>query len=229
MVELSRKGGVPMLGQAYTALASAQFTLGLWDEAIENDRAAVANELEGAWRNIEWAYLLLHLAYVGRRDEALAMYAERRELLPQPGHVASVGSRTLLVCAVEALAILGERHEAAALYPVVLDVVESGNVWRIYDGQMIHTIAGIAAAAGRHWDAAEKHFEVAIRTAQELADRIDDTHARRFYARMLLDRDAEGDRVAAQKLLIEALETYRDIGMPKHVEMTDALLAAATS
>ena len=48
---------------------------------------------------------------------------------------------------------------------------------------------------------------------------------RRFYARMLLDRDAAGDRETARRLLTEAIEMYRRIGMPKHLEMAEALLA----
>jgi hypothetical protein len=42
---------------------------------------------------------------------------------------------------------------------------------------------------------------------------------------MLIDRAAPGDREKAQTLLGEALETYSNIRMPRHVEMTQALLA----
>jgi hypothetical protein len=41
---------------------------------------------------------------------------------------------------------------------------------------------------------------------------------------MLLDRAAPGDREKAQTLLDEALESYTQIGMPRHIEMTQALL-----
>jgi hypothetical protein len=44
---------------------------------------------------------------------------------------------------------------------------------------------------------------------------------------MLLDRGAPGDREKAQTLLREALETYTRIGMPRHIEMTQTLLARA--
>jgi hypothetical protein len=42
---------------------------------------------------------------------------------------------------------------------------------------------------------------------------------------MLIDRAAKGDREKAQTLLSEALESYAQIGMPRHVEMIQALLA----
>jgi hypothetical protein len=41
---------------------------------------------------------------------------------------------------------------------------------------------------------------------------------------MLMDRAAQGDREKAQTLLSEALDTYTRIGMPRHIEMTGALL-----
>jgi hypothetical protein len=41
---------------------------------------------------------------------------------------------------------------------------------------------------------------------------------------MLIDRAAPGDREKAQTLLREALESYMQIGMPRHIEMTHKLL-----
>jgi len=41
---------------------------------------------------------------------------------------------------------------------------------------------------------------------------------------MLIDRAAPGDREKAQTLLGEALESYTQIGMPRHIEMTQKLL-----
>ena len=47
---------------------------------------------------------------------------------------------------------------------------------------------------------------------------------RRWYARMLIDRDGPGDRVKARELLTEAIAMYRGIGMPKRVEMAEEML-----
>jgi hypothetical protein len=41
---------------------------------------------------------------------------------------------------------------------------------------------------------------------------------------MLIDRGAPGNREKAQKLLSEALASYTQIGMPRHIELTRALL-----
>jgi hypothetical protein len=42
-----------------------------------------------------------------------------------------------------------------------------------------------------------------------------------WYARMLIHRDAPGDRHKARQLLTEAITMYRQIGMPKHVQMAE--------
>jgi len=41
---------------------------------------------------------------------------------------------------------------------------------------------------------------------------------------MLIDRDGPGDREKSRELLTEAIAMYRKIGMPKHIEMAEALL-----
>ena len=49
---------------------------------------------------------------------------------------------------------------------------------------------------------------------------------RRWYAQMLLDRNAAGDRDKAQTMLGEAIEQYRTIGMPKHLKMAERMSGA---
>lgn len=46
---------------------------------------------------------------------------------------------------------------------------------------------------------------------------------RRWYGRTLIHRNAPGDSEKARQLPTEAVAVYRDIGMPKHVEMTEEL------
>jgi tetratricopeptide (TPR) repeat protein len=89
------------------------------------------------------------------------------------------------------------------------------------------TIAGIAASAARQWEAAEEHFKIALQQAEYFPNRLEQTEIRRFHAMMLIDRDAAGDREKAQTLLREALESYTQIGMPRHIEMAQTLLARA--
>jgi len=87
--------------------------------------------------------------------------------------------------------------------------------------------AGIAATAAEQWDVAERHFTTALRHARELPHLLEGAETRRFYARMLLERDQPGDRDSAHHLLDEAITTYRQIGMPRHQEMATALRSQA--
>jgi hypothetical protein len=56
-----------------------------------------------------------------------------------------------------------------------------------------------------------------------LAHRPEQAHTRRAYAAMLLRRGGPGDRDHAGKLLTDAETLYRDMGMPKHAAMAEAL------
>ena len=149
---------------------------------------------------------------------------QTRGPLPRPGRPSSFGESTMLFAAVEGLAVLGERTEAAKLYPLVLERMKTGNIFRPADSRLLDTLAGIAAAAGGRWTEAEEHFRTALRRAEEMPHIIEQPEARRFYARMLLDRNAPGGREHARQLLIEAIDMYRRIGMPKHVEMAERML-----
>ena len=96
-------------------------------------------------------------------------------------------------------------------------------LWDI--SRFTQTIAGLAAAAAHHWEAAETHFQIALQQAESFPYCLEQAEIRRFHAMMLIDRAAPGDREKAQMLLREALERYQRIGMPRHVDLTQTLLA----
>jgi len=133
------------------------------------------------------------------------------------------GTWEMLSAAVEGLAVLGEREKAAKLYPLVLDAVDTGAVV-VWYSRLLHAVAGMAAAAGEDWEKAEEHYQTALRQAHEIPVVIAQPEVRRWYAHMLIDRDAPGDGEKARELLTEAVAMYRRIGMPKHVEMAEATL-----
>jgi DNA-binding SARP family transcriptional activator len=93
-----------------------------------------------------------------------------------------------------------------------------------HDVRLLERVAGIASAAGRRWDTAEAHFEAALQLADELPHRIEALETRRFYGRMLFERDGPGDRDRAVALVTEAAAGYRSLGMPRHVGLAEALL-----
>jgi len=133
----------------------------------------------------------------------------------------------MLALVIEGFAMLAERSRAAELYPLARELISTGavTVWPIY--RLTQTIAGVAAAAASQWEAAEEHFQIAMQQGESLPNRLEQTEIRRFHAMMLIDRATPGDREKAQTLRSEALESYQRIGMPRHIEMTQTLLARA--
>ena len=173
--------------------------------------------------------LFRQMAYQGDRAGALAILDEQRRSLPVSGQHNVRGSWWLLALAVEGLAILGEQSQAGQLYPLTRELIDTGAValWPI--SRFTQTIAGVAAAAARDFDAAENHFQIAMRQAESFPHRLEQTEIRRFHAMMLMNRAANGDREKARTLLGEAMESYTRIGMPRHIEMTHALLDQVAS
>ncbi len=223
-LELCRRTGSNAISNAYTYLGDVHFWRGEWGQALAQYQEAANLEPPGVLAGYDWGALFLGEAYVGDRDSAFAVLEQSREKLPRPGRANVIGAWAMLFAAVEGLTVLGEREKAAKLYPLVLEAVDTGAVVLWYS-PLLHAVAGMAAAAGEHWEKAEEHYQTALRQAHELPHVIQQPEVRRWYARMLIDRDAPGDCEKARELLTEAIAMYRRIGMPKHVEMAEALLA----
>jgi tetratricopeptide (TPR) repeat protein len=246
-LELCRSADMPWVSNTYTYLGLAHFWRGRWDQALESFREAARLEPPGMLAGFDWAGLFMCQGYMDDKDAALAALEERREGLPRPGRANTLGAWAMLFAAVEGLAVLGEREEAAKLYPLVLEGVNSGALVGLRWG-LFQSLAGMAAAAGGQWEKAEEHYQTALRQAHEIPVVIEQPEVRRWYARMLIDRarserpeparpehsrrvegrpsrSSGADLEKAHQLLTEALAMYRQIGMPKHVEMAEALLS----
>jgi hypothetical protein len=168
------------------------------------------------------------MAYAGDHDGARAIFDEQRAWLPRSGQPNTIGSWLMLAPVIEGLVMLGEQAQAAQLYPLADELVGTRAVTLWAMSRFTQTIAGIAAAAARRWEAAEEHFQMAMQQAESVPHRLEQSEIRRFQAMMLLDRAVPGDREKARTLLSEALETYSHIGMPRHIEMTQKLLSQIT-
>jgi hypothetical protein len=158
----------------------------------------------------------------------LVKLATRRAELPRPGEPCGWGSWAILGGSLETLLILGERDAAAELYHLIRWCMErTGSViLQQPDCRLLERLAGMAAAAGSDWDAAESHFLAALHQAAALPHRPEQAHTRRFYAAMLLERDRPGDRDEAARLIRQAEDRYKHMGMPRHQELTAGLLKA---
>ena len=128
---------------------------------------------------------------------------------------------------VEALYLCGRHEEAAALSPLVEGVLALGRDWITFDGRLVETRAGIAAAAARRWDEAERYFGIARKVAEQMSNRLELADLNRLHARMLLDRGGNGDDARAAEMLEEALAAYRDFGMPAYAAEAERLRSQA--
>jgi class 3 adenylate cyclase/tetratricopeptide (TPR) repeat protein len=224
VLDFGLAAGLPWMFSSYMEVGFGHFWRGRWSKAREYFEEAAALAVPGPIEGTPWGPLFLLTAYAGDRGAALEMLAQHRDDVPSSGHANTWGAWESLLNAVEGLAVLGERDEAARLYPMTLEAIDIGAVVRSSGFGLLQTTAGIAAACGGQWEKAEEHYETALRQAQELPHKIEQPEVRRWYARMLIDRNGPGDRQKARELLTEAVEMYRKIGMPKHVEMAEAML-----
>jgi tetratricopeptide (TPR) repeat protein len=217
-----------LLSQSLTQMSLVSFFSGNWDSARSIADEAHAAELPGVFRSLSVAMLLRLAAYSGDRDRVLELVEETQSQLPLPGRANTIGAWSLLMGMVESLAMVGERGRAGELYPRVRELLGCGAVCILFACRFVQTIAGIAAAAANDWDAAEQHFGVGLRQAMELPHRLEEAELRRFHAMMLLWRDMTGDRTRAHEMLVLAVESYKRIGMSRHLKLARGLLAEAT-
>jgi len=209
-------------------LSLVDFFRGNWASALLHARASCHSEPGSSIEGFGVGTLFRQLAYAGDRDGALAILHEKRTWLPLSGQPNTMGSWWMLVYVIEGLVMLGEQSQAGQFYPLVRELVGTGAVVLWPSCYFTQAIAGVAAAAALQWEAAEEHFQIALQQAESFPHLLEQAEIRRFHAMMLLDRAASGDRKRTQTLLREALETYTRIGMPRHIEMTQTLLAQAT-
>jgi class 3 adenylate cyclase/tetratricopeptide (TPR) repeat protein len=223
-VELGIEQGFDWLrALGHTRIALGAFWAGRWDEALRNFRLAVELNVRGPTAAYAGRLALMH-AYLGDRDEALRIVQELRPGFPVPNQRNPSTDRNNAHAALEALAILGERDGAAALYPVVADDIGRGIVARGLDYRLLDTLAGIASACAGQWDRAQEHFARAEELARTIPARIEEPEALRFHAEMLLAKDARGEAERARGLLTRAIDLYREFGMPAHADLARRLL-----
>ena len=148
-------------------------------------------------------------------------FRHQREALIRPDRTLFEGDVLFVLDAVDALAVAGEREDAFGLYEPLRTILGNGFI----AGESLTEMAcAIASASGQQWSTAQEHFETALRQARDIPYTLAQPEVRRWYAWMLLDRDAPGDHERARTLLGEALELYEAIGMPKHVEIAEKML-----
>lgn len=225
-LKLTADNGIPWVSNSHGWLGLAFFFKGDWDQARQHFETAAELEPAGGFRGWDLGLLFEFRAYAGERERALALLDDEDAPLPVPGRENGWGRWSMLLAAVEGLSVLGERDRAASYYDLVVECIERTRAIcsGFQDSRLPQRTAGIAATAGRSWDNAETHFRTALRQAEELPHLPEQAHTRRFFARMLLERNGPGDRAAATRMATEATDLYRQMGMSRHAELAAGLL-----
>ena len=219
-----RAGPWSWIAQLYRS--QAHFWAGAWDEAAKCAAEALNQARPETFGEIAVGWQILLQAYRGDRGW-LGEYRNRRDRLFREGRTPFAGDRGFAAIAAEGLVLIGAQDDALRLYPILSELLDDGCVTGVGTLSLVETQAGIAAAAGGEWDTAQQHFETALQQAHDVPNKLAQPETRRWYAWMLLDRDAPSDRDRARTLLGEAIDLYQTIGMPKHVEIAEKMLAGA--
>jgi tetratricopeptide (TPR) repeat protein len=115
----------------------------------------------------------------------------------------------------DVVSFVGDARRAAILYDLVLPYADrcaiSGSIVTCL-GSVSRSLGLLATLLSRYEDA-EKHFERALEMNARIRARIWVAHTQHDYARMLVARNAPGDREHAAGLAAEALATAREAGM----------------
>jgi tetratricopeptide (TPR) repeat protein len=221
-LEANRAAGLDVfVALSHTQLSVVEFLRGNWDSGLKHAEEACRPHAPHGMRGLNIGALFRQKAYAGDRDGALALLRQHSEKLARVGEANTYGSWAMPLMVIEGLVVLGEREKAAALYPLVRELIASGTVCLAFISRFPQTIAGVAAAAARQWSTAEQHFQIALRQAQDFPHLVELAEVRRFYGAMLIERDEPNDCKKAHALLLTARDTYNQIGMARHTAMVE--------
>jgi predicted ATPase/DNA-binding SARP family transcriptional activator len=212
---------IPVLGLQQYALFDLRGRLADIDEPIRD----LANE-HGA-RPVFRCALALVCGRLGRTSEATRMLDELTagDASSLPFDQEWLYGMSMLA---ETAALLQDEGSAAVLYNLLhpwaaLNVVDHPEGLR----GSVSRYLGLLATTQRRWNVAENHFEQAGAMNKRIGARPWLAHTQHDHARMLLTRDARGDREKAQRLLADAHATYRALTMETFAASAAATLVSA--
>jgi class 3 adenylate cyclase/tetratricopeptide (TPR) repeat protein len=208
-----------------------QGILGLWRGDWDSARMRMGRGAKMAgpfWLAAQQGWVMVLDAWCGLTDAVHARLESLEFALPRPGHANLIGSWTLAALGAEAIGLVGGRW-AGRLHDLMREAIATGAVMRQFDGRLLQTAAGMAAARAGRSEAAEEHFDIALRQVSDLPHRLERPHVLHGYARLLLERGGRANADRAHEHADAAVRDYSAIGMSRHVALARELLSAAGS
>jgi tetratricopeptide (TPR) repeat protein len=187
------------------------FMQGRFDEGLAEIDEADRVEPPTYWFNQSRRVRLWALAHIAP-EKAKALWVDLRQppldtSVPNP-----FGAWLNAAMGAAALALIGQRDEAASYARNIEALLDRGIVWAGWIGSA-YQIAGIATGCAREWDVSDAHFRKALDFAANTPHRPEEAMARVSYADMLRHRDRPGDRERARTLCAEAESMASRIGL----------------
>ena len=121
---------------------------------------------------------------------------------------------------------IDDSTHASTLYELLLPYAERNVV--CHPGCAIGSVSrylGLLASLLERFDGACDHFETALAMNERMGARPWLAHTQEDYARLLLKRDAPGDRERADELMAYAIATYRELGMTGPLARVESTVA----
>ncbi len=197
------------------------------DAAQRRARLAMQEEVVGtAFTGPEWQAQIVAHAFAGDHQKVVRMWEEQRENLLAIGDEITVGASCQIHAAVEALAMVGEYDAVSALHDLATKVLRNGALISYMGSSLSHNYAAIAAAAAGDWQSADAHLATALWHSREIPFRSAEGDALRWHGKLLLDLGDAGEADRAHKMLGQALEIYRELKMPLHIELVEGMPGA---
>jgi tetratricopeptide (TPR) repeat protein len=128
-LEANQSAGLDVfVALSHAQLSVAEFFRGNWEQALKHSQAACRPQERHVMRALSIGTLFRQMAYLADRDGALALLRQHSEKLPRAHEVNNLGSWAMLALVLEGLLVLGEGEQAAALYPLVGELIATGTV-----------------------------------------------------------------------------------------------------
>jgi tetratricopeptide (TPR) repeat protein len=125
----------------------------------------------------------------------------------------------------EAAAALHDAAHASILYELLLPYGDRiGITYPEISTGSVARYLGLLAATGGRYDDAVHHFQQALRVNEGIGARSWLAHTQEDYGRVVLARNAPGDRGRAESLLSTAVASYRQLGMVSHAASGSTLV-----
>ena len=129
-----------------------------------------------------------------------------------------------LYALVTGLALIGDRVQCGALYPLTLDYIRTGQRVSTVALSIPQLVAALAADAAGLADKSREHFETALQQTRDVPIRIFQPTVSYWYGRALSAAADPADRARGRAMVEAALADFRGLGMVLHAALAEQFL-----